>query len=224
MFISGFCSRGGKCLVCAKFKGGQTEIQWGGEPHIKDRESQLLRGEQINPKGGRKHPLAPPEINPALIKSYVLNKHVRLLTRLYGIYLPQPHPCAGSIWRHLVPLAERKALLVEGINCKIQCRIIDVITSILIGGGGASPTFIYSEKSHLIVRLWVCLSIYFSKDQHWALLVMIAIACIMHEEGGVRRVCCTTASKAKQSSDSRQMCRKNWFYPAGWKLTARAWA
>ena len=48
VFISGFCSRGGKRLV-PKFKGGQ--------PHIKDRESKLLRR-----GGGNESTPYPPEI------------------------------------------------------------------------------------------------------------------------------------------------------------------
>ena len=46
-------------MFSAIIQGGANTNPRGGEPHIKDRESQLLRG-GVHPKGGRKHPLAPP--------------------------------------------------------------------------------------------------------------------------------------------------------------------
>ena len=49
----------------ANFKRGQIQILRGGQPHIKYRESQLPRGGESIPRGG-KHPSPPlpPEINP----------------------------------------------------------------------------------------------------------------------------------------------------------------
>ena len=69
-----------------------------------------------------------------LIKKYALNKHVRLLTRLYGMYKqcvlpPKPQRVQGKY--SLVPRPFEEEEKRPGIHCTRMCKVYRAFSSIV---------------------------------------------------------------------------------------------